>query len=190
MYQSSVLNTLVGRKAVSVKNTPGHTKILQTYILDDDACLIDSPGVVFPRVDVPLEAQIVGGLVPLAQVREPFTSVRWLAENAVGGAHALPETLNLKPLTGHHNDLVKFEPTDPRILLVRPELPSPHVCLPVALWDCSLTNHIFVTRAIALFLLRLKMGGLRVGFRVQMRTPTGRPSFLFCGCPHSGRPWR
>jgi hypothetical protein len=56
--QSSVLNTLVGRKAVSVKNTPGHTKILQTYILDDAACLIDSPGVVFPRADVPLEAQV------------------------------------------------------------------------------------------------------------------------------------
>jgi hypothetical protein len=185
LYQSSVLNTLVGRKAVSVKNTPGHTKILQTYILDDHACLIDSPGVVFPRVDVPLEAQIVGGLVPLAQVREPFTSVRWLAENAVGGAHALPETLNLKPLSGHHNDLVKLEPTDPRILLVRAGPRPPHVCPPVARWDCSWTVHsdmpLHSSEAPA---SSWEKRDLRVGFRAQMHT-TRQVDGLFGSFTHT-----
>ncbi|CAE7811151.1 LSG1, partial [Symbiodinium microadriaticum] len=36
----------------------------------------DSPGVVFPRLEVPREAQIVGMLMPLAQVREPFSAIR------------------------------------------------------------------------------------------------------------------
>ena len=78
--KSSMVNYILGRKAVSVKATPGHTKTLQTLILDDDTCLCDSPGLVFPRIDVGLAEQIVGGLVPLPVVREPYSAVRWLAE--------------------------------------------------------------------------------------------------------------
>ena len=66
--KSSLLNSIMGHKVVSVKNTPGHTKILQTIILDAKTCLCDSPGVVFPRLDTKLEEQVIGGLVPLAQV--------------------------------------------------------------------------------------------------------------------------
>jgi hypothetical protein len=75
-----MVNYILGRKAVSVKATPGHTKTLQTLILDDDTCLCDSPGLVFPRVDIGLAEQIIGGLVPLPIVREPYSAVRWLAE--------------------------------------------------------------------------------------------------------------
>ena len=75
-----MVNYILGRKAVSVKATPGHTKTLQTLILDDRTCLCDSPGLVFPRTDISAEEQIVGGLVPLPVVREPYSAVRWLAE--------------------------------------------------------------------------------------------------------------
>ena len=78
--KSSMVNYILGRKAVSVKATPGHTKTLQTLILDDRTCLCDSPGLVFPRTDISAEEQIVGGLVPLPVVREPYSAVRWLAE--------------------------------------------------------------------------------------------------------------
>ena len=78
--KSSMVNYILGRKAVSVKATPGHTKTLQTLILDDDTCLCDSPGLVFPRIDIGLAEQIIGGLVPLPIVREPYSAVRWLAE--------------------------------------------------------------------------------------------------------------
>jgi GTP-binding protein EngB required for normal cell division len=78
--KSSMVNYILGRKAVSVKATPGHTKTLQTLILDEHTCLCDSPGLVFPRVDVGLAEQIIGGLVPLPVVREPYSAVRWLAE--------------------------------------------------------------------------------------------------------------
>ena len=65
--KSSMVNHLMGEKVVSVKATPGHTKILQTLQLNENTCLCDSPGVVFPRLEVPREAQIVAGLVSFQQ---------------------------------------------------------------------------------------------------------------------------
>lgn len=93
--KSSMVNHLMGEKVVSVKATPGHTKILQTLQLNENTCLCDSPGVVFPRLEVPREAQIVGMLVPLAQVREPFSAIRWVMERS---EKPLSELLGLKPV--------------------------------------------------------------------------------------------
>ena len=92
--KSSMVNHLMGEKVVSVKATPGHTKILQTLKLNDSTYLCDSPGVVFPRLEVPREAQIVGMLVPLAQVREPFSAIRWVMERS--RSKPLSELLGLK----------------------------------------------------------------------------------------------
>lgn len=96
--KSSIINALYGEKTVSVKATPGHTKILQTVILDDRTCLCDSPGLVFPRLEVPREVQIIGALIPIAQVREPFSAIRWLAAHC---PEPLGHTLKLKPYTFH-----------------------------------------------------------------------------------------
>lgn len=84
--KSSMVNSLLRRKAVSVKATPGHTKTLQTLEMDEYTCLCDSPGLVFPRVDVTPAEQIIGSLVPLPTVREPFSAIRWLAEAKLLGA--------------------------------------------------------------------------------------------------------
>lgn len=48
--KSSVLNSLVGRKVVSVSRTPGHTKYFQTYYLTPTVKLCDCPGLVFPSL--------------------------------------------------------------------------------------------------------------------------------------------
>eukprot|EP00438_Fugacium_kawagutii_P026914 Skav209560 [mRNA] locus=scaffold2497:626262:630006:+ [translate_table: standard] len=101
--KSSMVNHLMGEKVVSVKATPGHTKILQTLQLNETTCLCDSPGVVFPRLEVPREAQIVGMLVPLAQVREPFSAIRWVMERA---QRPLAELLGLKPVKLRRGSLV------------------------------------------------------------------------------------
>ncbi len=42
--------------------------------------LCDCPGLVFPALDRPKALHILCGLFPLAQVREPFSAVRYLAE--------------------------------------------------------------------------------------------------------------
>lgn len=91
--KSSLINSLMGEKVVSVKATPGHTKTLQTIALDERTCFCDSPGLVFPRLNVPRESQIVGMLIPVAQVREPFSALRWVMEHSI---QPLPDALGLK----------------------------------------------------------------------------------------------
>jgi ribosome biogenesis GTPase A len=54
--KSSVLNSIVGHKVVSVSRTPGHTKHFQTIHLTPTVRLCDCPGLVFPSyVDRPLQ---------------------------------------------------------------------------------------------------------------------------------------
>ena len=68
------------KKVVSTSRTPGHTKHFQTIFLTDTICLCDCPGLVFPALDMKKELQVLCGLYPIAQVREPYSSIRYLAE--------------------------------------------------------------------------------------------------------------
>ena len=77
--KSSLMNALMGKKVVSVSRTPGHTKHFQTIFLTKNVCLCDCPGLVFPST-VPKQLQILMGSFPIAQVREPYTTVKFLAE--------------------------------------------------------------------------------------------------------------
>lgn len=56
--KSSLLNTLLGRKRVSVSATPGRTKHLQTHYYSRSVVLCDCPGVVFPRLGVERPLQV------------------------------------------------------------------------------------------------------------------------------------
>lgn len=77
--KSSLLNSIVGHKVVSVSRTPGHTKHFQTINLTPTVSLCDCPGLVFPSyVERPL--QILAGIYPIAQVQEPYTPVGYLAQ--------------------------------------------------------------------------------------------------------------
>ncbi|KAE8878014.1 hypothetical protein PF005_g3520 [Phytophthora fragariae] len=105
--KSSLLNSLFDRKLVSVSATPGHTKHLQTHYFErvhmlecDDGVfsrvlVCDCPGVVFPRFNVPVLLQILFGSFPIAQTREPFSAVRFVAENCAPHLH---EVYKLKPV--------------------------------------------------------------------------------------------
>lgn len=77
--KSSLMNAIMGKKVVSVSRTPGHTKHFQTIYLTSNVRLCDCPGLVFPS-KIPRTLQILIGAYPIAQVREPFTSVKFLAE--------------------------------------------------------------------------------------------------------------
>jgi len=78
--KSSMINALMKRKVASTSRTPGHTKHFQTLVLNDKFALCDCPGLVFPAFDRPKPLQILCGLYPIAQVREPFSAIRFLAE--------------------------------------------------------------------------------------------------------------
>lgn len=84
------MNALMGKKVVSVSKTPGHTKHFQTIFLTKNVRLCDCPGLVFPS-SVPRKLQVLIGSYPIAQLREPFASIRYLAERI-----DLIKTLNIK----------------------------------------------------------------------------------------------
>lgn len=88
--KSSLLNALMGKKVVSVSKTPGHTKHFQTIFLTQNVRLCDCPGLVFPS-SVPRKLQVLIGSYPIAQLREPFASIKYLAERI-----DLIKTLNIK----------------------------------------------------------------------------------------------
>ncbi|KAG7306645.1 hypothetical protein JYU34_008062 [Plutella xylostella] len=76
--KSSLLNALMGRKVVSVSKTPGHTKHFQTIYLTPQVRLCDCPGLVFPST-VPRPVQVLMGSYPIAQLRQPYTTIRFVA---------------------------------------------------------------------------------------------------------------
>ncbi|CAD1476638.1 unnamed protein product, partial [Heterotrigona itama] len=88
--KSSLMNALMGKKVVSVSRTPGHTKHFQTIYLTKTVCLCDCPGLVFPSM-VPKQLQILMGSFPIAQVREPYMPIKFLAERI-----NLPKILKLQ----------------------------------------------------------------------------------------------
>eukprot|EP01135_Chromosphaera_perkinsii_P006317 Nk52_evm46s485 gene=Nk52_evmTU46s485 len=77
--KSAIINGLMGRKVVSSSRTPGHTKHFQTIFLNKQVRLVDCPGMVFPSfVCRPL--QILSGIYPISQVKEPYSSIGYLAQ--------------------------------------------------------------------------------------------------------------
>ncbi|KAL1117305.1 hypothetical protein AAG570_004631, partial [Ranatra chinensis] len=77
--KSSLMNAIMGKKVVSVSRTPGHTKHFQTIFLTRNVRLCDCPGLVFPS-KVPKTLQVLMGSYPIAQLREPYSTVKYLAE--------------------------------------------------------------------------------------------------------------
>lgn len=73
-----------------MSRTPGHTKHFQTIFLTKTVCLCDCPGLVFPST-VPKQLQILMGSFPIAQVSEPYTTIKFLAERI-----DLPKILKLQ----------------------------------------------------------------------------------------------
>ncbi len=50
--KSTLINRLVGRKATNVGNLPGVTKDVSWIRIDDDLELLDTPGILWPKIDV------------------------------------------------------------------------------------------------------------------------------------------
>ena len=77
--KSSLINSLMGKRVVSVSKTPGHTKHFQTIYITPSIVLCDCPGLVFPSL-VPKQLQVLLGSFPISQVKEPFSVVQYIAE--------------------------------------------------------------------------------------------------------------
>ncbi|XP_061493634.1 large subunit GTPase 1 homolog isoform X2 [Rhineura floridana] len=68
--KSSTINTILGKKKVSVSATPGHTKHFQTLYVEPALCLCDCPGLVMPSFVSTKAEMICSGILPIDQMRD------------------------------------------------------------------------------------------------------------------------
>ena len=57
--KSTLINRLVGKKAAGVGNKPGFTKSLSWIRINKDIDLLDSPGILWPKLEDQYEARIL-----------------------------------------------------------------------------------------------------------------------------------
>jgi ribosome biogenesis GTPase A len=99
--KSSALNALLGAHRVAVSAHPGRTRTYQTHWMAPRLVLCDCPGLVFPRRGVAMAQQVLFGSFPIAQCRDPYGVVRYLAERLWPRAEA---ALRLAPLREEDDD--------------------------------------------------------------------------------------
>ena len=55
--KSTLINRMLGRKAVKAADEPGVTKVEQKLVLENDVYLFDTPGMLWPRISIPQAGQ-------------------------------------------------------------------------------------------------------------------------------------
>jgi len=69
--KSSTINSILGKKCVSVSSTPGKTKHYQTMLLEaDNLMLCDCPGLVLPNTATSKAELVINGILPIDQLRD------------------------------------------------------------------------------------------------------------------------
>ena len=104
MGKSTLINRIFEKKVVSESATPGHTKHFQTMFLLPTLCFCDCPGVVFPKLQVDREIQVLFGSFPIAQTREPYSAIRYLAEHCDIPLH---KVYKLTPIDEYADDITE-----------------------------------------------------------------------------------
>jgi GTP-binding protein len=77
--KSSLLNALVGRRIAKISGTPGKTRALNVFLIDESYYFLDLPGYGYARVGKAQRAMF-RGLVKHALRRERLRGVVWLLD--------------------------------------------------------------------------------------------------------------
>ena len=70
--KSTLINRLVGRKAAGVANTPGHTKFLSWIRINKDVELLDTPGILWPKLE---DQEAAHTLAAFTSIKEEILNV-------------------------------------------------------------------------------------------------------------------
>jgi len=70
--KSTLINRLVGKKATQVGNKPGVTKNLSWVRINNDIDLLDSPGILWPKLD---EEEVALNLASMSAIKEEILSL-------------------------------------------------------------------------------------------------------------------
>ncbi|XP_030029363.2 LOW QUALITY PROTEIN: large subunit GTPase 1 homolog [Manduca sexta] len=90
--KSSTVNVLMQTKKVSVSSMPGHTRHIQSLILDDDIELLDCPGLVLPAYAVAPDL-LLTAVLPIDQMRAHDAAMARLCQ--LVGKHVFEEKYGL-----------------------------------------------------------------------------------------------
>ena len=74
--KSTLINRLVGKKAAGVGNTPGFTKSLSWFRINKDLELLDSPGILWPKMENQEAAHV---LACLSSIKEEILNIDQIA---------------------------------------------------------------------------------------------------------------
>lgn len=104
--KSTLINRLVGKKSAGVGNTPGFTKSLSWIRVNKDIDLLDSPGILWPKLENQEEAHI---LAAFSAIKEEILNIDAIAYFIIKILHRLyPEKLeNRYGITELDDDLIE-----------------------------------------------------------------------------------
>lgn len=91
--KSTLINQLVGRKAVQVGNTPGVTKSIGWIRINNDIELMDSPGILWPKIENQEHAH---NLASLSSIKEEILDKEELARYIINKLNELYPSYLLK----------------------------------------------------------------------------------------------
>lgn len=78
--KSTLINRLVGKKAVNVGNKPGVTKELNWIRINEEIELLDSPGILWPKIDV---GDVAFNLATFTAIKEEVLPIYDVCEYAL-----------------------------------------------------------------------------------------------------------
>lgn len=112
--KSSTINALISSKKVSVSTTPGKTKHFQTLNLDDELCLCDCPGLVFPNFVCNKAEMVVHGILPVDQLTDHVAPINLVA--SLIPRHVLESTYSICLPPPHETEDPDRAPTSEELL--------------------------------------------------------------------------
>ena len=74
--KSTLINRLVGKKSVGVGNTPGFTKSLSWIRIHPDIELLDTPGILYPKME---DQEVAKTLAALSSIKEEILNIDEIA---------------------------------------------------------------------------------------------------------------
>nr|XP_056706100.1 large subunit GTPase 1 homolog [Euleptes europaea] len=113
--KSSTINTILGRKKVSVSATPGHTKHFQTLYVEPGLCLCDCPGLVLPSFVATKAEMVCSGILPIDQMRDHVPPVSLVCQRIP--RHILEATYGINIVRPREDEAPDRPPTSEELLV-------------------------------------------------------------------------
>ena len=102
--KSTLINRLVGRKATNVGNKPGITKQLEWIRSNNDLELLDTPGILWPKLD---NQEIALNLASMTAIKEEILDTEEVAIYIINKMKKMyPDNINKRYNLGNETDIV------------------------------------------------------------------------------------